>query len=105
MTDNILLMLHRADPERPGSIMTIHLMDILVQFLPEYDQCTSICHNDEQIKVHLAVGFAVWITKITDWGIYEMFNTNKEDECVNPWIFLESNDATDFKHTNLLRTK
>lgn len=56
MTDNILLMLHRADPERPGSIMTIHLMDILVQFLPEYDHCPFIGHNDEQIKVHLPVG-------------------------------------------------
>lgn len=56
MTDNILLMLHRADPERPGSITTIHLMDILVQFLPEYDHGTSVGSEWEQIKVNLAVG-------------------------------------------------
>lgn len=48
MTDNILLMLHPADPERPGSIMTVHLMDILVQFLPEYDHYPS--QNDKQVK-------------------------------------------------------
>lgn len=48
MTDNILLMLHPADPERPGSITTVHLIDILVQFLPEYDHCPG--QNDKQIK-------------------------------------------------------
>lgn len=49
-------MLDRADPERPGSITTIHLMDILVQFLPEYDHGTSVGSEWEQIKVNMAVG-------------------------------------------------
>lgn len=39
-------MFHPADPERPGSIATIHLMDILA--LPEYDHCILI--YDEKIK-------------------------------------------------------
>lgn len=34
--------------------MTIHLMDILLQFLPEYDHCSSRGPSDEQInKVNL----------------------------------------------------
>lgn len=42
--------------------MTIHLMDILVPFLPEYDHSSSKSLNDEQIKhIYYYSGSLVYI--------------------------------------------
>lgn len=53
MTDNLLLMLHRADPERPGSIIHRPSHGYFSTFFPpsQYDCCTS---KREQIKVNQA---------------------------------------------------
>lgn len=53
MTDNLLLMLHRADPERPGSIIHRPAHGYFSTFFPssQYNRCTS---KREQKKVNEA---------------------------------------------------
>lgn len=57
MTDNILLMLHPADPERPGS--PLHLIDILLP--PDDDYRLSCGQKNEQApnSAHGSVEF-IW---------------------------------------------